>query len=161
MSEFSKLPQVSIGNIAEEYIYNWLITGGTVNMTYVYSNLGTKSHPFDFVCYSADTAQTKFLGDVKVKYPRADGTMSIHQKDLDKYMEWSKRENCKFLLFYVNHKNGTINAITPESILKNGVATWDEQEYKWLVYFKGWKQIGILPEEIRIQMNNISNQMKK
>jgi len=159
MSNFQNLKTTKIGDIAEDYIYGWLLTGGTVKMNYVYSNYAIKSHPFDFICYSADSTNTKYLGDVKVKYPRYDGTMSIHAKDLDKYLFWSEKEGAKFILFYVNHKTGEIMATTPESILQHGVKTWDAEEYKWLYYFKKWKQIDILPEDIRIKMNNISNQI--
>ncbi len=145
MSDFQSLETTKKGNIAEAYIYGWLLTGQTVHMDYVYSNYSIKAHPFDFICYSG---QTKFLGDVKCKYPRYDGTMSIHEKDLEKYLEWSLKENCKFVLFYVNYKNGDINIISPEFIKRTGIKTWDQQENKWLVYFKGWKKIDSMPENI-------------
>ena len=155
MTEFRNLRTTLVGDIAEDFIYAWLLTGQTVKMEYVYANYPIKSHPFDFYCLSADTENTKFLGDVKVKYPTYEGLMSIHLNDLKKYMKWAKKENCTFLLFYINYKTGDINATTPQNILKSEVKRVQDDDKKWILYFNRWKKIGTVPQEICYKMKAV------
>lgn len=149
--QFNQLPTTKIGDIAENYVKDFLEGIGYK----LYWNTGTQSQPFDGIGYSGSTVRN--LIEVKAKYPMLTGQVSIHENDLETYEACQMTEAKEMIICYVDHKYGKLRITTTKRIRRSTQArVWDDKEKKWLIYFNDLVERADIPSTVTQKMWEIS-----
>lgn len=157
MNQFNELDETKIGNIAEGYVDDYLISKGYKT----WMNTNKQSTPFDGFANNnkAKEGFKRILIEIKCKTKNKYGNISIHANDLQVYKEVEKEEGRLMIIFLVNPEEKVMYCTTIEKIEKN--IAWkskDNKDGKLLIWFKPIQKIAEVPQSIVNQINKIKNE---